>query len=154
MDIKPFIQPEINVWVDLGPTWIIMLGIGALVFVASFIIINKKGANVLTLGLFMLGIFGLLMSAAFGAEASRDARVAAYESHVSVLKDNLADDGFKVISGTPNLKPNTQSSMLLSYEGKNFDCTLFTPEDVNTSVVFSCGEAKLNLEEIKNTDPK
>lgn len=72
-----------------------------------------------------------------------------YNNAVSDLKDNLADDGFKIVSGTPNLKPNTQSSMLLSYEGKNFDCTLFSPEDVSTSIVFSCGEAKLNLTQIK-----
>lgn len=77
-----------------------------------------------------------------------------YNNAVSELKVHLADDGFKIISGTPDLHPNTQSSMLLSYEGKNFDCTMFSPEDVNTSIVFSCGEAKLTLTEVKNNVSK
>lgn len=72
-----------------------------------------------------------------------------YKNAVSELKDSITKDGFKIISGTPELHPNTQSKMLLAYGSKNFDCTMFSPEDANTSVVFSCGESKLSLDQIK-----
>lgn len=102
----------------------------------------------------MVGLLSVILFSSLAglSTASIEAQMqdrANYESYVTELKDNLSEDGFKIVSGTPSLYPNTQSSMLLAYEGKNFDCTLFAPEDVNTSIVFSCGEAKLNLSQIK-----
>ncbi|MNR58360.1 hypothetical protein D3C85_1793380 [compost metagenome] len=77
-----------------------------------------------------------------------------YNDAISELEDSLSYDGFQIVSGSPSLRPNAQSSMLLSYEGSNFDCTMFSPKDVNNNIVFSCGEAKLSLDEIKKTDSK
>jgi hypothetical protein len=89
-----------------------------------------------------------------GAGDQHRKHVENYDNAIAELNKHLDDEGFKIISGTPDLNPNTQSTMLLSYEGKNFDCTLFSPEDVNTNIVFSCGEAKLTLTQVKNNVSK
>lgn len=126
------------------------MGIAALLLVGLAIVVFSEDwremAFPLTLMAFLVGIQGV----AGGYADMHNKHREHYNNAVSELKDNLANDGFKVVSGTPELHPNTQSSMLLSYEGKNFDCTMFSPEDINTNIVFSCGEAKLTLTEVKN----
>ena len=99
-------------------------------------------------------LFCCLVGGMSGIGDMRAKQLNNYNDAVSELTNNLANDGFKIVSGTPDLHPNAQSSMLLSYDGKNFDCTMFSPKDSNTSVVFSCGEAKLTLSEVKNNVSK
>lgn len=104
----------------------------------------------LIIAFLILGMFGVFS----GVGDLRAKHRSNYENAVIELNNHLSDDGFKIVSGTPDLRPNTQSSMLLSYEGKSFDCTMFSPKDSNASVVFSCGEAKLTLSEVKNNVSK
>lgn len=155
MDIKPYTAPPIEL-VSNDTVFVVMLAISGLLIIAG-IVLGFRATNPLWApGLMVVGSCVGLVSIGLGAAASgqalRDygqAHTDAYENYVSKLDESLSKEGFKIISGTPNLNPNSQSSMLLSYEGKSFDCTLFSPKDVNTSIVFSCGEAKLNLAQIK-----
>jgi hypothetical protein len=154
LDIKPYIAPGFNFWTDIHPVWLIIFGLTAIIFIGSFVLCFAKKSERAAVVAFVTLVFAVISVPTVAATTISDFRTAAYNSVLSELEDSLDRDGFKIISGTPNLKPNTQSSMLLSYEGKSFDCTMFSPKDVNTSIVFSCGEAKLNLEEIKRIDSK
>jgi hypothetical protein len=150
LDIKPFSQPRPDFWASLEPFSVVFLGIAALLIVGIVIVAffeNWRGiAFPLSIAAFMFGLVG----GACGAADMQKKHIENYNNAVSELKGSLTDDGFKIISGKPDLKPNAQSSMLLSYKGNNFDCTMFSPEDVNTSIVFSCGEAKLTLAQVKD----
>lgn len=154
MDIKPFNQPMPDFWSSMEPWSFIIFGLAvvALLGAVFLLIVGSDPLSPVTLVMvaFCFSLIGLTTTSASMSQKHTDH----YNTAVSELKGNLADDGFKIISGTPDLNPNKQSSMLLSYEGKNFDCTMFSPEDVNTNVVFSCGEAKLTLTEVKNNVSK
>lgn len=150
LDIKPFSQPVPDFWASIGPESYVAFGLAVALFLyAIFCLMSDASAGAIygVMLAFFMAFAGFILGV-----TSMDAKYDAdYKNHVSELKDSLADDGFKIISGTPSLKPNTQSSMLLSYEKSNFDCTMFSPEDVSENIVFSCGEAKLNLSQIKES---
>lgn len=155
MDIKPYTAPPIDLAFN-NTLFFVILATSALLFIVGMALLYKLKKSMWMPHLMMLGFCGFVVSLVVGAanhgQAYRDygqAHTDAYENYVSKLDESLSKEGFQIISGTPNLHPNSQSSMLLSYEGKNFDCTLFSPKDVNTNIVFSCGEAKLNLTQIK-----
>lgn len=155
MDIKPYTAPPIDLVSD-ATVFFVMLTVSGLLIIAGIALGFRPTNPILAPGLMMLGscvgLVSIGVEAVTSGQALRDygqAHTDAYENYVSKLDESLSNEGFKIISGTPNLNPNTQSSMLLSYEGKSFDCTLFSPKDVSTSIVFSCGEAKLNLTQIK-----
>lgn len=153
MDIKPFQELEINVWTDLGPLWIILAVIGIILLVGGPVLsyFGKGRNDGWAVAGFLLGMI-VVMSATIAMNFSAaQIKTEAYKAHLLQVKDGLEKDGFKIISGTLNLYPNTQSDMLLAYQGKNFDCTLFAPEDLSTNIVFSCGEAKLTLEQIQES---
>lgn len=149
MDIKPFSQPFPEFWTSLEPFSVVFLGITAILIVVIAVVAFFDNLRVacfpLTLLAFVVGLSGM----AAGYTDMHNEHLEHYNDAISELEDSLASDGFQTVSGTPTLQPNTQSSMLLSYEGKNFDCTLFSPKDVNANVVFSCGEAKLTLAQVK-----
>lgn len=149
MDIKPFNQPVPDYFASLEPVSVVFFVIAALFIVGIVVVVFFENLRGMFLGLFIGAFISGVTGGACGLVDVQKKQIENYNNTVSALKSSLVDDGFKIISGTPDLHPNAQSSMLLSYEGKNFDCTLFSPKDVNTSVVFSCGEAKLTLEQVK-----
>lgn len=155
MDIKPFVSSEFNVFTEVNPAWIIVFVVSALVIGAAFYFKNRIpdmiGAMMVifgVMGVFVGGPMGMVINVA-------DAETEAYQKHQQEFKIQLNARDFYIISGTPDLHPNKQSAMLLEYgsgpEAKTYDCTLFTPEDVTRSIVFSCGEAKLTLEDIQKS---
>jgi hypothetical protein len=153
MDIKPFNQPVLDYWAALGPFTCIMVSLGVLAIIAAVItlIIHEVEYFFISLTVFfcLYTIFTWVVS-----EFKDNRYEENYNNAVNELKTSLSNDGFKVVSGTPDLHPNTQSPMLLSYGSKNFDCTMFSPADVNANVVFSCGETKLTLTQIKQEQEK
>lgn len=153
LDIKPFSQPFPDFWTSIGPESYVAFGLAVALFLYAIFCLMSDTSDGAIYGV-MLAFFMAFAGFILGVTSMDVKYDADYSKKISEFKESLADDGFKIVSGTPDLKPNTQSSMLLSYDGKNFDCALFSPEDVNENIVFSCGEAKLNLEEIKKPDSK
>lgn len=152
MEIKPFII-SFTFWDTLNGVNVAVFILGLLGTIIGANLAHKAERASLKLVysnlLVSIGFFaalGAMMSVLFGVFYLEKE---AYTAHVAVFDENLAKEGFKVISGDPDLHLNTQSSMLLSYNDKSFDCTVFSPKDSNTNVVFSCGESKLSLAQIK-----
>lgn len=154
MDIKPFSQPIPDFWASLEFHSFAFMGITALCLVGIIVTIFFKKIRVMIAPLTLLAFLFGLSTVALGYTDMQNKHLENYNDAISELEDSLSNDGFQIVSGSPSLRPNAQSSLLLSYEGKNFDCTMFSPKDVITNIVFSCGEAKLSLEEIKKPDSK
>ena len=149
MDIKPFQNPDIN-WLTVSwPAWII-LGIAVAMIVIGHTVFFKSEKK--EYGWFFLTGILVLFPVAAGVHGAAvgDVQRTAYENKISELKTNLADEGFTILNGTPNLQPNTKSELVLQH-GKAFECILYTPADVTTNILFSCGETGLSLEEIKES---
>lgn len=153
MDIKPYSLPPVEFMESLGTLSFVLIGSAVLALIGIIpVMLFVERLDHKTVGVMFLITIAFFTSLGGLSHANVQAIQqdrANYANYVTELKENLSEDGFEIISGTPDLHPNTQSSMLLSYEGKDFDCTLFSPENVNRSIVFSCGEAKLNLTQIK-----
>lgn len=154
MEIKPFIAPETSLWDGFNNGVIItVLIISGLAIITAIILDRRlKGNEMFPVWAPMfIGIVGIAGAIAAASGGSIQIVNTAYKNHVSELQDSLTKDGFKILSGNPDLHTDAQSSILLSYGGNNFDCTVFSPKDVNTNVVFSCGETKLSLTQIKES---
>lgn len=141
-------------WASLDPVSGIILGLALLTLLGAVFCLIVDASSFASMTLVMVAFCFFMIGLVSGAGDQSKKNVENYNNAITELNNHLADDGFKIVSGTPDLHPNTQSSMLLSYEGKSFDCTMFSPKDSNTSVVFSCGEAKLTLSEVKNNVSK
>jgi hypothetical protein len=148
MDITPFNETFPDFWASMGSFSYILLGIAAIVLLIGVVSAFSDFPAVTMLALFVAVILGAV-SLGSNMESIQKTYKDHYNNAVSELKTALSNDGFKLISGRPDLHPNTKSSMLLSYEDKLFDCIMYSPEDVNTNVVFTCGDTKLSLTEIK-----
>lgn len=148
MDIKPFVY-ELDYWAVSGLALIIGI-VSTIATIVGFLYAGRadKGWAVI---ITMLGVIGTVTGFTFAIMLPDIDESKSYKNYVTEAQKTLEADGFTIVSGTPQLKPNGQSDLLLEYKGKSFDCTLFSPKDVNKTVVFSCGEAKLSLEEVKNT---
>lgn len=154
MDIKPFNQPVPDYLASLNPVSGIILVLAVLTLLGAIFCLIVDASFFSSMTLVMVAFCFFMIGLVSGAGDQHRKHVENYDNAIAELNKHLDDEGFKIISGTPDLNPNTQSTMLLSYEGKNFDCTLFSPEDVNTNIVFSCGEAKLTLTQVKNNVSK
>lgn len=150
MDIKPFNEQMPGFWpsVNTEPILTTLLIIAAIGIIVSFALLFLDVKYVSLLVLVVSVLLGTFSSAGH-AIIARSNITEHYKNSVSKLMDSLHADGFTLVSGTPDLHPNTQSSLLLSYGAKQFECTMLSPIDTNTNVVFSCGEKKLTLEEVK-----
>lgn len=155
MDIKPFNDIptpspfSADFWssMDFGTIMLIIAGIVVMIGV-SFLFVYFDSLDFSFVSL-IVG-FGLVMWGMGGHDvATRNAYDEHYKNAVSELTKSLSDEGFNLVSGSPDLHPNTRSSLLLSYNEKLLDCTMFSPVDVNANIVFSCGDAKMTLTEIK-----
>jgi hypothetical protein len=154
LDTKPFNQPLPDYWTSLEPVTAIILVLAVLAVLGAIFCLIVDTSSFVSMTLIMVAFCFSLMGLVSGAGDQHKKHVENYDNAIAELNNHLADEGFQIISGTPDLHPNTQSSMLLSYKEKSFDCTMFSPKDANTSVVFSCGEAKLTLTEVKNNVSK
>jgi hypothetical protein len=154
LDIKPFNQPVPDYWAGLEPVSAIILGLAVVALLGAIFCLIVDASSFSAMTLIMVAFCFFMIGIISGAGDQNRKHVENYDNAIAELQKHLADEGFSIVSGTPDLNPNTQSSMLLSYEGKNFDCTLFSPKDMNTNVVFSCGEAKLTLTQIKQEQEK
>lgn len=151
LDIKPFSQPRPDYWSSLEPLSAIILVLAVLALLGAIFCLIVDVSSLTSTTLVMVAFCFFMIGMLSGAEDQHKKTVENYDNAIAELDNHLDDEGFKIISGTPDLNPNTQSSMLLSYKEKSFDCTMFSPKNVNTSVVFSCGEAKLTLAQVKET---
>lgn len=152
MDIKPFVPPELTMFSAVNgliATGLILSVLAIIAVIFAEVKLKKTRAADWSPMVSLAAMLGIMLSAGFAADGTHQLVTDARKAHVATFENSLASEGFKILSGSPDLNQNAQSSLLLSYNDKSFACDLFSPKDVNSTVVFSCGEAKLSLTQIK-----
>lgn len=128
-----------------------MIALGFLLLIVGaglFAAVKRKDGSLGSIMVVAL-ILGTIFPVIIGSFTELKVKYANSDNYVAQFKEELKNEGFQFVTGSPQLSPNNISSMMLSYEGENFDCTLFTPENIDLNIIISCGETKLTLTQIK-----
>lgn len=149
MDFKPYTPAALNWFHDIGPAWMIAAGILLLIVVGGFFLAAKQDDSTLGSVMVIFSLGAIFFPFLIGSTSAMLVKEANSDNYVTQFKEELKKEGFQFVTGTPSLKPNSISSLMLSYEGENFDCTLYTPENIDLNIIISCGETKLTLAEVK-----
>lgn len=102
------------------------------------------------LGMFLFVLYVALSSAAYGEKAH--AEMDAYSSYMAEVEKKLGSEGFVIGSKKPHLRPGYESHITLTYENKDYACTVVTPADATRNVEFACSESNLSLEVIQENN--
>lgn len=136
---------------NTSPIIVALFVVALMTIIVTMVRLMQGHQEVWALVIFFGGWFLMTIGFAMQAGFTEDAKEKTYESNATKLVKNLSEDGFQVVSGTPDLHPDTKSLLVLSYEGENYDCTLYSPKHSNQRLWFSCGEDNRDLEQIKES---
>lgn len=134
-----------------SPIIIALFVVALIAIIVALVRLMQGHREVWAVVLFCGGWFLMAIGFAMQSGVTQEAQEKDYDSRVTKLIERLSEDGFQVVSGTPNLTPETKSELTLSYEGQNYDCTFYYPKHNNQKLWFSCGENNLDLEQIKES---
>lgn len=154
MDILPF-NDTVGFWEGSSTHLTIVVGIVGLFFLIGGIFLLLKtrfievSIPVVTFSCIILAVCFVLIISGNGRESEVDKQYEAYSESVS---QEMQTQGFKIANGSLNLHPDTQSSLLIKYNGENYDCSAFSLKDVKEPVVFSCGPLKQSLSELATSN--
>lgn len=150
MNILPF-NDTVGFWEGSATFLAIVVGIVGLFFLVGgiFLLLKTRFFEV-AIPIFL---FSLLATATCFimvlSGSSRDSEAAKqYEAYSESTSQEMRTQGFEIANGSLNLHPDTQSSLLIKYNGENYDCSAFSLKDVKEPVVFSCGPLKQSLSEL------
>lgn len=136
---------------DISPIMVAMFATALIAIAVGLVLSSRERVGVWAVVVSFVGWSLLAVAFVMQAGVTQEAQKKDYDSSVTKTIEYLNRDGFQVVSGALNLTPETKSKLVLSYEGQNYDCTLYSPRHSNQKLWFSCGEDRLDLEQIKES---